>query len=463
MRPPVLGVPGRSAKSASTTPSGVRCPGFSRSGARACSIPPRLLHKPLYHPLMRLPHILPLIAVTLLSLVLGCSKSGPVQAGGDTNAATSEAANATAEKPLAATLAGHDPQLTNQLEQLAAKLEQSLLEEDLAAFKACFDQEAMLEEILLGVTASGKNFEAFKKGMRVGINKTLSSLAETWIGQETKYKGIVTSLNRPAIRFRFIGEEGGIAFIDFVSVRKRGGQYAVANIYNQSVGFDVAAQVRQTALPLLADLDKNLIQRILDKPQLKLSEVQQFGEFSKSFSQGDYDACIQQFPKLPEPLKNTLSARVIHFSALQKTGDMDGYRQALKLTAAQFKQTSFEFMLVDVYFLEKKYSQAIQCLDNFSKAIGPDSALLTLRACMVHADGQVAQAKESLSQALALEPECAFAHSRGIDLLLAAQDFKAVRNSMQILEAKAGYDFKGNLTDEVWKDFLKAPESAPWR
>ena len=86
-----------------------------------------------------------------------------------------------------------------------------------------------------------------------------------------------------------------------------------------------------------------------------------------------------------------------------------------------------------------------------------------LRTCMLDGDGQVVQAKESLSQALALEPECAFAHSRGNDIHLAPQDFKAVRDSMQILEAKAGHDFKGNLTDEIWKDFLKAPESEPWR
>src|SRR6185503_4857647 len=121
---------------------------------------------------------------------------------------------------------------------------------------------------------------------------------------------------------------------------------------------------------------------------------------------------------------------------------------------------SFQFMLVDAYYLEKDYDNAIRCIDNFMQTLEKDAALLALKSLMLNAKGDIKDAQTVLSEAFKLEPDCIFAHSKGLDVLLAAKDFAGVRDSMIFLEQKGGYVFKGALSDPLWNEFKKAPESA---
>jgi tetratricopeptide (TPR) repeat protein len=113
--------------------------------------------------------------------------------------------------------------------------------------------------------------------------------------------------------------------------------------------------------------------------------------------------------------------------------------------------------------LDKQYDKAVGCLDAFMQALEKDAALLTLKSLIQHAGGDVAAARASLQEALELEPDCVYARAKGLDVLLAAKDYRAVRDSMIFLEKKGGYHFKGAMTGPVWDDFKKSPESAPWR
>jgi hypothetical protein len=95
-------------------------------------------------------------------------------------------------------------------------------------------------------------------------------------------------------------------------------------------------------------------------------------------------------------------------------------------------------------------------------AVEKDAALLTLKSMMIHAKGDANGAQTVLLEAFKLEPDCAFAHSRGLDVLLAAKDFAGVRDSLIFLEER-GLSFKGAMDDPVWDGFKKAPESKQWR
>ena len=70
-----------------------------------------------------------------------------------------------------------------------------------------------------------------------------------------------------------------------------------------------------------------------------------------------------------------------------------------------------------------------------------------------------------MSEALALEPDCAFAHLCGLTVSLAARDFAAVGRSLELLVTERGvpFDDLADPSDADWKAFLQAPESAAWR
>jgi hypothetical protein len=46
---------------------------------------------------------------------------------------------------------------------------------------------------------------------------------------------------------------------------------------------------------------------------------------------------------------------------------------------------------------------------------------------------------------------------------LAAKDWLAVVACIRKLEATDEFDFRGKLVGEIWEEFLKQPESIPWR
>jgi tetratricopeptide (TPR) repeat protein len=214
---------------------------------------------------------------------------------------------------------------------------------------------------------------------------------------------------------------------------------------------------------VLAEMDKTFLNRLLDKPNLSSDDMKKFADVSTRFRDGDFPGVISAYQSLPPILRTNLAATVIHITALQRTGDNDAYKSALKEAAGRFKSASFQFMLIDLYFLDKEYDKAVECLDVFMQAVGRDAALLALRSLVLYAKHDFQAARTSLQEALRLEPDCVYAHSKGLDVLLAAKDFAATRDSMIFLEKNAGFDFKGALTDPLWDDFKKAPESARWR
>ena len=68
-----------------------------------------------------------------------------------------------------------------------------------------------------------------------------------------------------------------------------------------------------------------------------------------------------------------------------------------------------------------------------------------------------------MHDALKLEPKCHYANMTSLDVFLKGEDWASVARSIEVLEKDHGYDFRGNIDDEVWAAFKKSPESKPWR
>jgi tetratricopeptide (TPR) repeat protein len=251
--------------------------------------------------------------------------------------------------------------------------------------------------------------------------------------------------------------------VDLVLRTNSQGTVRIVNFYNHAMGYDMVEQGRQMVAPLLADLDKGFLARLVNKPNISPGDMARFADLAKKHAGKDYAGVVSAYKGLPPALRETLAVTMMHIMALQNLGDNNKYKQALKEAGARFKSASFQFMLVDVYYLDKEYGKAIECIDNFMQAVEKDAALLALKSWMFNARGDIKGAQTALREAFKLEPECTYAHSKGLDVLLAAKDFAGVRDSMIFLEKKGGHAFKGTMDDPLWDEFKKAPESARWR
>ena len=361
------------------------------------------------------------------------------------------------------TLADVPQELQDQAAQFAQTLETAMRERNLTAVRAAFNPTAIVDGICDGVNARGQKLEQFKTGMERGMLTGVDQVARVWSKDDVKYKRLVIYKGDLAARFRFVDKDSGISLIDMVLRTNRQRNLAIVNFCNHAMGYDMVEQSRQLTAPLLAELDKTFLERLIGQPGVNVESMNKFAELAQKFRTGDHAGVITGYRSLPPALQQTLAATAIYISALQRSDDTTAYKAALKDAAARFKAVNFQFMLVDVYALDKDYDQAVKCVDAFMQALEKDAALLALKSILQNAKGEVAIARATLREALELEPDCVYAHEKGLDVLLAAKDFPAARDSMLFLEKNAGYSFKGNMTDEVWADFKKAPESAPWR
>ena len=395
-----------------------------------------------------------LLHVAVVCVLVGCSKS-------EQKASSSPAG---AARPEYNSLSDVPTELRSELESFARQFEVDFRSGDSNAARRAFDGAAIAEAICEGIQGAQKSLSQFKNGLQEGVTKsTASQLVQQWSEGNTKYKGLVLYKGSPAARFRFAGESSGVALVDMALRRSPQGKVRIVNFCNHAMGYDLVEQGRQMAAPMLADLDKGFLARLVNKPNTSPADAKRFGDMAKKFAGRDYAGVVSLYQGLPPVLRETMAASMMHINALQNLGEDDKYKQALKEAGKRFNSASFQFMLVDVYYLDKEYDKASECIDNFMQTVEKDAALLALKSLMLNAKGDIKGAQTVLSEAFKLEPDCIFAHSKGLDVLLAAKDFAGVRDSMILLEQKGGYAFKDALNDPLWDEFKKAPESARWR
>ena len=394
-----------------------------------------------------------LLPVAVLCVLVGCSKS-------EQKAASSPAG---AARPEYNSLSDVPAELRSELESFARQFEADFRSGDSNAVRRALDGAAIAEGICEGVQGTQKSLSQFKNGLQEGVTSSTSrQLVQQWSEGDVKYKGLVLYKGSPAARFRFAGESG-VALVDMALRRSSQGKVRIVNFCNHAMGYDLVEQGRQMVAPMLADMDKGFLARLVNKSNISPGDAKQFGDMAKKFASQDYAGVVSIYQRLPPALRESMAASMMHINALQNLDDDDKYKQALKEAAKRFNSASFQFMLVDVYYLDKEYDKASECIDNFMQTLEKDAALLALKSLMLNAKGDIKGAQTVLSEAFKLEPDCIFAHSKGLDVLLAAKDFAGLRDSMILLEQKGGYAFKDAMDDPLWDEFKKAPESARWR
>lgn len=352
------------------------------------------------------------------------------------------------------------------LEAFGRQLETDLLAKDYRKIKAAFDVPGLVDRFLDGVNIPGLKAQEFKSGAQNGMLKSMDLIARGWSEGDAKYKHLVLHDGEVKVRFRLGSEESGFSIMDLVVTRNSNGKLGIVDAFNHALGVSIVEQSRQTALPALAELDKGFLERMLGGRKgsdAKLGDLQKMGEMAKRFHKGDLQGAVDAYHQLSPEMKSDILPTALHLTVLQRMSDDEAYKSALKEAAKTHNAANFQFMLVDLYVLENNYAKAVECLDAFMAAVEKDAALLALKGSLQSQIGSHDLASAALKEALALEPDLRLAHTQALDVFLAAKDYNAVAASMRFLEASGTHEFKDNMTDPVWADFLKSPESLPWR
>jgi tetratricopeptide (TPR) repeat protein len=217
------------------------------------------------------------------------------------------------------------------------------------------------------------------------------------------------------------------------------------------------------AILLHAKSSPGLLARMFGADAISATDINNLRDLGMAFQAGKSEVALALFEQMPKAIQESGAVTAMHIQLLQNGTDEDKYIAALEAATLRFPAPRFRMLMVDAYMLRKRWSDAIRVLDESMTSIERDAVVLMLRASILLMGGDVDEAKKSTSEALALEPDCRSVLIGSLDVHLAAKDWLAVVACIRKLEATDEFDFRGKLVGEIWEEFLKQPESIPWR
>lgn len=324
---------------------------------------------------------------------------------------------------------------------------------------AAFDISAMLDKAFDGI-GTAQTRKAMKAGAREAVGKSqLASFTNAGLGTR-RFKRLVVVDGTLRARFRFFGEQG-IAILD-LDLARRGEGFVFQDVHNLTMGVSSVQEMRAMASLISAKLSPGLLARMLGAESLSTEDSDNMSAMAQSVQAGDFAKAKQLHDKLPKTLRETSIVTAMHLQMLAAGSDENAYAIALEAAAAKFPAPKFRMTLVDAHILRKRWSDAVRCLDEAMQGIERDAMLLMIRANVQLQGGDLAAARKSTAEALALEPDSNEILVQSLDVLLAAKDWPAVVKTIETLEKSGQYEFKGQLEGDVWAEFRKQPEAKPW-
>jgi len=348
-------------------------------------------------------------------------------------------------------------------EAWARKFETALRKDRPKDVEGFLDLDAILAGVLDGVKVDNQAMlDGFEQGMRSSMGQASSTLWAQWRDSQPKFKKMLVVDGKPSARFRFSGDNG-ISIVDLRLVQAKG-EWRIGDVYNHAFGLGMVAQMRSTAALMLKGLDAGVIARMFGAAEVSPKDGSRVADMARRLRQGDFKGAIAVHAKLSKKMRETPMVTALQLQAMSMIeGNEDDYVAALEAAAKRFPAPQFRLTLIDAHFLKERWDAGIACIDECMKAVDRDAVLLSLRAAMQLQAKRMQGAIADMNEAMSLEPDCEFALSTGLDIWLAAEDWKAVRDAIVKLEKTGNYDFKGAIGSEQWAGFRAAPESKPWR
>ena len=325
---------------------------------------------------------------------------------------------------------------------------------------AAFDFEAMLDIVFDGIGTDDERAE-MRKGARSTMDQSLLQTFTMVASGERKRKRLLTVDGQPFARVRFAGEPG-ITILDLELVR-RGDGFAFRGLHNRTIGVSVLEEMRTMAVIVTAKESSGPLARLLGTDSVSAADVDNLLQMNQAFQRGEFDKAKTSHDKLSKPLRESSMVTALHLQILANGADENAYVAALESAVARFPAPKFRMTMLDAHFLRQRWKEAIRCVDEAMAGIERDAVLLTLRATIELRSGDVAAARKSTAEAMALEPNSLYVLTKSLDVLLAAKDWATLAATMQTLEKTGKYDFHGKIGDDAWAEFRKQPESKPWQ
>jgi tetratricopeptide (TPR) repeat protein len=345
--------------------------------------------------------------------------------------------------------------------ELAQRIEETMDAGDPSAFKDAFDANRMLDTALAGLELSADQRNQFGAGVLSSFN--LAEQICAGIAKDGSYRLLrfhSVAGERRAL-FRMI-TAGGVNYHDLILARGSNGTPKIVDIHIYLAGERMSATVRRGALPVLAEANKSIVEKLLGSESDFVANLGSIQKMQALSQQGKHSEALAECLKLPASLqkdRNILVQRVAIATQVDPTAHnaaVADYRKWHPNSAA------LHLMLIDCHFYRKDFAEALACVDALDEAVGGDPYLDFMRANLHHSAGRPTEARNSALKAIEDEPTLIQPHWTLLTLALEAKDFAEIARLLTVMEKKFSLRFDALEEAEPYAEFVKSPEYAKW-
>lgn len=323
------------------------------------------------------------------------------------------------------------------------------------------DGHALLDRALNGTKVPPEFRTGFVKGLTQGFRQSWGALAsELAQGGSMRWTRNVTIEGAPGVQLRVLYKGGAFNFVEFLVAKDASGQLVITDFYDLASGTFRSADVRMLALPVLADLKLDTLDRMLGKESAMLKHVDTLKKINDASLKADWEGVRTIWAGLPKDIQEHRLFIKPYISALSNVDDKEYAKAMAKYLALYPDDAAAQVMGIDFYFLRKNWPECLKAIAAVEKRAGADAWFDYLRGNVLVEDKKPTEGKAALADAVKREPTLAEPYFSLIDVSLVERKFAETAKWMGACEKATGVSFDAHA--KGFEDFLASKEGKAW-
>ncbi|MFZ5444037.1 MAG: tetratricopeptide repeat protein [Myxococcota bacterium] len=300
--------------------------------------------------------------------------------------------------------------------------------------------------------------QGFKQGFAASWEAVARTIAD---GGSVTFKKVITLDGEQGVQLRVLFKEGAFNFLELPVRKDASGALKIIDVWELTAGTSRSEDLRLLAVPVLGDIEKGVLDRLLGKDSAISKHVGDLRKMNEAIRDGRPKEAATIYAALPKEVQEHRLFLRAHVSAVMD--DDAAYEKAMGRYLALYPgDTAAQVMGIDYYFLRKNWPKCLAAIAEVEKRTGPDAWFEFLRASAAMTQKDWPVARKHLEAAVAREPTLANPYYTLIDVTMAQKKFGDTAKWLDATEKAVGVQFDIAPGTAGFEDFVASKEGKAW-
>jgi hypothetical protein len=360
----------------------------------------------------------------------------------------------------------HGPALTDEeARRFAERVEKTARDNDPQGLARLFDQEALFERALSGISAPPRVLEALRRDARQSSGLTHLTVPVTRAvsnGGSYRLLRVHQEGDEKRVLFRLLHPEAGVNYHDLVLARDEDGQVRAIDLYTFLSGELGSRSIRRLLLPVAAQASRGLIDRLAGADQDLIRHLPTYKRLIQAFKENNHAEVLAQYDRLPPSLQKDKNVLILRLQAAQNVGD-DAHQAAYDALARHFPDDPcLDLNSIAPLLHRKRYRKALEAVERLDRAVEGDPYLDSFRSTIHLEAGRVDQARAAQRVVKSL-PDLQSSYWPLVAISLREKDHEETARLLSDIEKRFDVDLDNLEKEPDYRDFVKSAVYKKWR